>query len=272
MRRDSTGCASSSRSDLLSWRTNDFVKFRVCVTQTGNQNTVRPLDCKPVSVRVFFFFFPSRTITAMLSWTPRSSSSSSSRTSLLLSCSPTPTRRATSCWGQWACEFATYILSAFCFCQYLTSLDTCYLFLSPWKCLQIHIHMCAVLLFWDMRSYLTGATFGQKGPDFEEFDKVFISTQTMLCSVYRADFTVCVSVSLCFPGACVSMPSSNSLTRTRTGSWALMSFSTAWNLASIHQRRVSWAGRFSDFKEGRWNWNEPNQTLTQITRDWKLLT
>lgn len=228
----------------------------VCVTQTGNQNTVRPVDCKPVSV--LFFFFSSRTITAMLSWTPRSSSSSSSRTSLSLSCSPTPTRRATSCSGQWTCEFATYsALNAFCFCQYLTSLDTRYLFLPLWKCLRIHIHMCAVLLFWDTRSYLTGATFGQKGPDSY---KMVISTRTMLCSVYRADFTVCVSASLCFPGACASMPSSSSLTRTRTGSWASMSFSTAWNLDSIHQRRVSWSGRFSDFKEGRWNWNEPNQT------------
>lgn len=158
MRRDSTGCASSSRSDLLSWRTNDFVKFRVRVTQTGNQNTVRPADCKPDFLSAFFFFF-SRTITAMLSWTPRSSSSSSSRTSPLLSCSPTPTRRATSCSGQWACEFATYILNAFCFCQCLTSLDTRYLFLPPWKCLQIQIHMCAVPLFWDTRSYLTGANF-----------------------------------------------------------------------------------------------------------------
>jgi len=42
----------------------------------------------------------SRTTTGILSWTPPSCSSSSSKTTRWWSCSPTPTRRATSCSGQ----------------------------------------------------------------------------------------------------------------------------------------------------------------------------
>lgn len=240
------------------------------MTQTGNQNTVRPVDCKPVSVRVFFFQSYDNGDAQLDSSELLKFIQQNESVAELQSYADQESNKLLRSVSVWICNMHSQrflFLSIFNFPWHSLSLfASVEMFANP------HPYVYAVLLFWDTWPYLTGTTFGQKRPDSEEIDKMFISTWTMLCSVYRADITVCVSVSLCFPGACVSMPSSSSLTRTQIGSWALMSFSTAWNLASIHQRRVSWAGRFSDFKEGRGNWNKPNQTLTQITRDWKLLT
>lgn len=107
-------------------------------------NLTRLSETPMISFRVIFpahdksilFSICSRTTTAILSWIPPSCSNSSSRTSQLWSCSPTPTRRATSCSGQCVCMI--WICLAF--------------HLLPWQCLHIQIHISVLQCYFKPRS------------------------------------------------------------------------------------------------------------------------
>lgn len=114
--------------------------------------SVSPDDVMFVSGRVLLFIFYicpcscSRMTTVILSWTPQSCSNSSSKMSRLWSCSPTQTRRATSCSGQCVCLWFCLLTWVCVRTMWRTTTNVCNLL--GFVAISLPFKLCEHVLLW----------------------------------------------------------------------------------------------------------------------------